>query len=98
MIARLIALICVALNTVAAPDATAVVPAKILDAVLRFFSFCLPMSVLSFLTTSEFADADVIVPAIPVVAPIVSSVGTVAAAGLAIDGYYNLNKGRNGLK
>ena len=36
--------------------------------------------------------------AIPVVAPIVSSVGTVAAAGLAIDGYYNFNKGRNGLK
>ena len=70
----MIALICVALNTVAVADATVDAPARTFDAVFKFFSFCFPASVLSFLVLSVFATADVIVHATPVVAPTIDEI------------------------
>ena len=55
----------------AVADAAVVTPDKTFDAVFRFFSFCLPSSVLSL---RVFAVADVIVPASPVVAPTIDDI------------------------
>ena len=55
-------------------DAAVVPMASTFAAVFRFFSFCLPDSVLSLRVLSVFAIADVTVPANPVVAPTVDEI------------------------